>query len=196
MIPVDPQPEPVNFTYRVQKPGREFLKSVSQPTSKQWKGKEYWRRVLPDMRSDYNSICAYCALWIPYGTGRHSIDHFIPKSVEPSLAYEWSNFRYVSARFNSRKGTRSILDPFQLNEGWFILNFFTFLIKPNPTLTAGQQKLVRDTIDVLKLNIDEDLVTERQTWIEEFWAGEMTFEHLKKKAPFIAYELERQNMIK
>ncbi len=196
MIPVDPQPEPTDFTRRVRKPGRKFLAGVSQPKSKDWKNKDYWQKVLPDMRVAYKGICAYCARWIPHSTGRHSIDHFIPKSVEPSLAYEWSNFRYVSARFNSRKGTRSIIDPFQLNEGWFTLDFSTFLIKPNPTLTTDQQKSIQDTIEVLQLNRDEDLVTERQTWVEEFWAGEISFEHLEKKTPFIAYELERQNMIK
>jgi len=148
------------------------------------------------MRVAYKGICAYRARWIPHSTGRHSIDHFIPKSVESPLAYEWSNFRYVSARFNSRKGTRSILDPFLLNEGWFILDFSTFLIKPNSILSADQQKSVQDTINILKLNTDEDLVTERQTWVEEFWAGEISFEHLEKKTPFIAYELERQNMLK
>ncbi len=162
MIPVDPQPEPTDFAHRVREPGREFLAVVSQPTTEQWQGKEYWQRVLPDMRIAYNGICAYCARWIPHSTGRHSIDHFIPKSVESLLAYEWRNFRYVSARFNSRKGTRSILDPFLLNEGWFILDFSTFLIKPNSILSADQKKSVWDTISITQIREGKGLRRDKE----------------------------------
>lgn len=195
MIPVEAQPEPINFAKRVMKPGKEFLSEIPRPTSKQWIGKEYWRRALPDMRKAYKSVCAYSAFWIPHSTGNHSIDHFIPKSQNPSLAYEWVNFRYVSARFNSRKGTYTIIDPFKLLSGYFILDFRSFFIKPNSELPTEQRQPLLETIKHLKLNEDDDLVTERQTWYSNYLNKEISFTHLKKKAPFIAFELERQGLI-
>ena len=194
MMPVKFQPEPVQFTKKVRVPGQQFLSKVQKPISQQWRGKEYWQRALPDMRQAYNSICAYSAFWIPHSTGNHSIDHFIPKSKQPNLAYEWHNFRYVSARFNSRKGTRTIVDPFKLRQGWFILDFKSFLIKPKPALSSTKKDKLWETIKHLKLNDDEDLVIERQTWYLNYLNKEISFEHLKKNAPFVAFEIERQNL--
>lgn len=197
MIPVEPQPEPGNFSERVKGPGEKFLSEIAFPTSQQWLGKEYWQRVLPDMRKAYSGICSYSATWIPHSTGNHSIDHFIPKSQKSNLAYRWNNYRYVSARFNSRKGTYKIFDPFKLQPGYFIIDFDSFFIKPNLEIEISpvHQQLLWDTIKHLKLNDDEDLVAERQAWVFYFRKNEISFDHLKKKVPFIAFELERQNII-
>ena len=196
MIPVKPQPEPENFDERVRIPGNQFLAEVPTPTTKLWGGKEYWRRVLPDMRKAYKSICAYCAHWIPHSTGNHSIDHFVPRVREPDLAYEWSNFRYVAARFNSRKGTRVILDPFTLLPNWFMIDFASLFIKPNPDLLVTQKKAVQETIDYLKLNDDDDLIAEREAWVRSYRNGEIPFSFLQKRYPFIAYEIKRQGLLK
>lgn len=194
MIPVTEQPEPADFVDRVKKAGLQFLAQVPQPTSQQWKGREYWQRVLPEMRSAYAGICAYSAHWIPYSTGNHSIDHFIPKAQQPNLAYEWHNYRYVSARFNSRKGTKIIIDPFTLLPDWFMIDFNSFLILPNPHLLTEQKAQVYETINCLKLNADDDLVTERQAWFTDYFYGSIPFAHLQKHAPFIAYEIQRQGI--
>ena len=195
MMPVTLQPEPENFVERVKTPGLKFLLEVSNPTAEQWKDKEYWQRVLPDMCKAYQSICAYCAHWIPHSTGNHSIDHFIPKSQNSELAYTWSNFRYVAARFNSRKGTRIILDPFQLLHDWFVLDFTSFFIRSHPDLLPEQKASVNQTIQILQLNSDDDLVLERQTWVTDYQQGHISYIHLKSHAPFIAYELERQELL-
>lgn len=147
------------------------------------------------MRRAYASICAYCTTWIPHSTGSHSIDHFIPKSRSPALAYEWSNFRYVSARFNSRKGTQTIVDPFELVPETFVLDFTTFLILPHPELPPDQKEEIRRTIAILRLNDDEDLVVERQTYFTDFRQNHTTFEHLQRRAPFIAREALRQGYV-
>lgn len=193
MIPVIRQPEPADFDQQVRQPGLLFLMEDPQP--RRWQGKEYWQRALPDMRRAYQSICAYCATWIPHSTGSHSIDHFIPKSRVAALAYEWSNFRYVSARFNSRKGTQTIVDPLVIAPGSFVLDFTTFLILPNPELPPDQKEEIRRTIEILRLNDDEDLVVERQTYFTDFQQNHTTFEHLQRRAPFIAYEALRQGYV-
>jgi len=195
MIPVALQPEPEDFAQSIKEPGLKFLREVPHPTANQWRGKEYWQQALPGMRQSYQGICAYCAHWIPHSTGNHSIDHFISKSQNPELAYVWSNFRYVAARFNSRKGTRSILDPFQLLHDWFILDFASFFIRSHPALLPEQKAAVNHTIQVLHLNSDDDLVFERQSWVIEYQQGHISYEHLQRHAPFIAYELERQGLL-
>ena len=59
------------------------------------------------------------------------------------MAYEWNNYRYVSARFNSRKGTQTIVDPFELSSDWFLLDFTLFLLHPNPGLAPVEKELAR-----------------------------------------------------
>jgi len=194
VIPVQQQPEPEDFSERVREKGAAFLERVPHPTSEQWKGKEYWRAAIPDMRKAYKGMCAYSAHWISYVTGSQSIDHFVPRVLRPDLAYAWSNFRYVSSRFNSRKGTHTVLDPFTLEPNWFVIDFPSLLVKPNLRLLPDQRQAVLDTIECLKLNEDEDLVLVRQEYVEDFCKGETSFAHLTKRVPFIAYELRRQGL--
>jgi hypothetical protein len=194
MIPVELQPEPEDFDIKIRQLGKRFLEENQQPSSEQWNKRPYWQKALPDMRKAYKSVCAYCATWIPHATGNHSIDHFVPKSRQPSLAYEWKNFRYVSARFNSRKGIKEILDPFELKEDFFFINFNSFFISPNSTLSSEELKLADETIKCLKLNLDDDLVRERQAWFIAYRDNEISFAHLEQRSPFIAYEIARQGL--
>lgn len=196
LIPLQIIDEPESFNHEVRTPGNVFLQSLPRPNSEEWKGKEYWQKSLPSMRRGYREICAYCACWISHSTGCHTIDHFIPKSIDPILAYEWSNFRYVSARFNSRKGIKSIVDPMSMNFYWFIINFRTFHILPNLSiLNEDQYVLATETIKILQLNDDDDLVTERVAYFDDFNKGHIDLHYLKEKAPFLAYEIIRQNLL-
>ncbi len=195
MIPVQPQPEPEDFSSRVQEKGRSFLRRIPHPTITEWKNHAYWQDILPDMRVAYSGICAYSALWISPVTGSDSVDHFIPKNLRPELAYEWSNYRYASLKFNSRKGTQAVLDPFQIEFGWFILDFPSLLVKPHSSLPSDLKEAVNSTIRILKLNIDDKCVEARQHWVEDFCKGDISFAHLERKAPFIAYELKRQDLV-
>lgn len=195
MIQIALELEPANFDTKVRQPGQLFLRQVPRPRNFEWKGKDYWQKALPEMRVAYKQTCAYCAQWIPHGTGRHSVDHFLPKRLYPEQAYEWVNFRYVSARFNSRKGIHQILDPFQIGEDWFVIDFASFFIKPNPELPPDIIQQVENTIRELKLNDDEDLVQERLAYVCSYCLGEISFSHLEKQAPFIARELKRQGLV-
>ena len=126
-------------------------------------------------------------------TGNASVDHFLPKSTRPDLAYEWSNFRLAAARYNSRKRDRLVCDPFTLSTESFYLDFNSRLIRPNPQLSYEILSLLRETIDYLGLN-EELSIRGREHWIAPYVRGEITLEHLRKKAPFIAYELTRQGL--
>lgn len=193
MISVKKQPQPADFSRLVGKPGEAFLKEAPHPTD--WKGRDYWTRTLRDLYDAYHCICAYSALWIPPCTGNYSVDHFIPKSVKPRLAYDWGNYRLASAKMNSRKRDyQDVLDPFKLGADWFVLDFPSLLVKPNPALRTKKKALVVATIQRLKLNDDDTCVQERLHWALVFCKmRDMDF--MKRYAPFIAYELERQGLV-
>lgn len=196
MIPVKKQPEPENFDKLVRTPGLEFLKNVPNPTPMQWKIHAYWKKILKEMRKAYRGICAYSAHWIPADTGNPSIDHFKPKSLNPGLAYEWDNYRYASSKYNSLKGTKKILDPFTLKPDLFVLDFPSLKVQPNKELLPRQKEAVKNTIEILKFNKDETCKEARQTWLTDYCSGNITFKHLEDRAPFIAYELKRQGLVK
>ncbi len=197
MIQVAVKPEPPSFNVQVRIPGKAFLAVNPNPkNSKEWSNREYWQRSLPDLRSSYNKICSYCAQWIPHGTGSHSVDHFQPKSSRPDLAYEWSNLRYVSSRFNSRKRIKQIVDPFEIDGNWFELDFSSLFVHPNSQLDTATIDRIKLTIDILKLNEDDLLVEERQEYFTLYSTGDINFDYLKSRAPFIASEVIRQRVLK
>ena len=194
MIPIQQQPEPIDSKSKVRLKGLAFLKKNPHP--KTWDNREYWRDSLKDLHIAYNEICAYSAQWIPWIEGSPTVDHFLPKSVNPELAYQWSNFRLSCLKMNARKRDfQDVLDPFNIQDGWFILNFPSLLIKPNPELEESIKIKVKNTIKRLKLNDDDDCVRHRQDWLMRYCEQKITFEFLKETAPFIAYELERQNLV-
>ncbi len=167
MIPVKPQPEPSIFDQKVRIPGNKFLKKLAQlqrtsiprPTAKQWAYHDEWTRVRPHMRNAYKGRCAYIAHWIP-DSSNPNVDHFIPKSVEPWRAYEWSNYRLACPLVNAhKKDYQDILDPFTIQNDWFFLKFPSLMLEPNPNLPKQIQEQIQTTIDRLKLNEDEAFVT-------------------------------------
>jgi hypothetical protein len=203
VIPIKPQPEPVpvepddfNFDEKVRKPGLAFLSEVPNPTTKEWKPRDYWVKSLPDLYKAYNHICAYSAQWIPYDTGNPGVDHFIPKTDKPELAYEWDNFRLACSKMNSNKGTKpDIIDPFFLPADSFILDFPSMFIKPNPNLLEPLKARVVDTIKELQFNKKDIFIQGRIHRLMPYCKTVYPYDHLKNIAPFIAYELERQGLV-
>lgn len=196
MMHVDIQPEPANFEELVHEPGRRFLLRNPNPAAKHWKIHSYWRRVLCDLHNSYRGICAYSCHWIPYDTGAKTVEHFLPKDTHPDRAYEWSNYRLVCATLNGRKGTsEEILDPFQIDNGWFIIEFPSLLVKPAPGLNEEIVRRIKLTIDRLGLNEESTCLKSREKYIRDYCQGKITFDHIQDEAPFIALELERQGFV-
>lgn len=194
MIPVQLQPEPSDFNEKVRRKGLAFLQQEANP--KAWKNRDYWTAAIHDLCGAYNRICAYSAQWIPPAQGTPTVDHFIPKSVAPDKAYEWSNFRLSCQLLNARKWTfQDVLDPFTIQPGWFVLDFPSLHVKADPSLDLHIKQKVISTINRLKLNDEESCVQSRESWLVPFCKGQYPFKFLKEKAPFIAYELERQNRV-
>ncbi len=195
MIHIKLKPSPENFDDKVRKPGHRFLtKVISKNLNvvKEWnKGNGcFWTKVLPDMMSAYHSICAYSSLWII--PDQPTIDHYISKKDNYHLAYEWNNFRLARWRINTRKSKHeNVLDPFSIGEAWFVLDFTTFEIQPNPDLTETESQSVIDTRDNLDLN-HSDYCDIREAWFEAF---RNDINKLRQKSPFIAYEAQRQGIL-
>lgn len=125
-----------------------------------------------------------------------SVDHFAPKSVRPDLAYEWTNFRLALDKINSYKADSvDVLDPFLVQPGWFVLDFATLYVAVGDDVPAPMDAAVQRTIDVLRLNRDESLVTFRYAVAKEYSDGYITLAHLERRYPFIAFELARQGCV-
>ncbi|WP_375742528.1 hypothetical protein NR800_26320 [Corallococcus interemptor] len=125
------------------------------------------------------------------------MDHLLPKSKWRALAYEWSNYRLACGRMNARKNdSEDVLDPFDVQDGWFALELSTLQVIPGPGLDAPIQQRVQDTIDRLDLN-DDEFIAQRVEYFESYksYCDDMRgIAFLKKHAPFLAKELIRQGL--
>lgn len=139
-------------------------------------------------------MCAYTCHKIHCDTGFNSIDHFKSKDKYPQEAYNWANYRLVCGTMNGRKGKYDdVLDPFTLQEGWFELHFPSLQVIPNEHLEADAKSQVQKTIDRLKLN-DYICTGGRQERLQPYLNEKYPLSHLQDIAPFLARELQRQNI--
>ena len=193
MIPVIKQQEPTDFNEKVRKRGQLFLKNNPLPNSRQFQCHNYWTHIKGTLYQLYKNICAYTGEWFPETSA--SVDHFIPKSKEPQLAYEWNNYRLTTDKMNNHKGdSMDIVDPFEVQFGWFVLVFPICAVKPGKNLTKLDCQKVDRTINVLGLNSDERMQIRYniiQSYIDD---ANISYDSFGKKYPYIAYELKRQGL--
>lgn len=215
MIPVAPAPEPAAFDERVRQPGLRAIAELAgeRPTPPRTTGRPhgqvadsrenippgrfppYWRRMLCDLMESYDRICAYLCLYIPRGTGAPSVDHAVPKSMRWDQVYEWSNYRLACSQMNARKGAAArVLDPFDVRENWFALELVEFQVVPGDGLSGDVAASVVDTIERLRLN-QPACCAARAEYAQAYWDGEIALDHLTRRAPFVARELQRQDRL-
>lgn len=213
MIRVSPAPEPAGFDKRVRQKGlsaideliglpprlkrpgrarkaiasrRSQLPSEAFPT--------FWRDIIPELHSAYAGRCAYLATFIEPGTGASTVDHFVPKSKNWKLVYEWSNYRLCAAVINGTKGDRALLDPFEVKDGWFALELVSFQVVVGPKAPAGRVGEINATIVGSGINARECCELRAQ-YAADFEQGEITLPYLERRAPFVAAELRRAGRI-
>ena len=192
MIPVRPEPEYREFDFEVRKPGRAFLKKNPRPSNKDFRKHNYWTKATGNLKAAYSSLCAYTSLRL---VDAGSVDHFRPKIKHPALAYEWSNYRFARQKINQRKGeTEDVIDPFKVKSGWFVLDLPSCLIRPGYGLNRKTRDRVKTTIDILKLNADDNLVQERCDLLVYLAQGDVTLNFLDQHYPFLAVEVRRQGV--
>lgn len=194
MIRIALYPAPVHFESAVRRPGAEFLRRTPHPRPSEWRKHNYWSKVHGDLVRLYAGICAYCASWMPQNTSnpqmRSSIDHFVARTRDPNQAYAWQNLRICRRRMNQNKGEATILDPAAIVNGWFQLDFDTFLISADRKLKERHQTKIDETIDQLDLN-HTDYVRERSDVVLQYCTNDIDFVSLQARFPFIATEMQR-----
>lgn len=214
MIPVTSATEPADFEDRVRRKGLDAIaEMVGEMPSRVRRGPKrkkmadtrdgippeafppYWRDVLPEMLDSYRRLCAYLALYIERATGNPSVDHVIPKSKAWDKVYEWSNYRLACSLVNARKNDVDLaLDPFEIHEGWFALEFVEFQVVVGSTAQGDVIDRIEDSVVKLGLNLPE-CCKARGEYVESYRDGHIDLPYLTRRAPFIARELRRQGLL-
>lgn len=199
MIPVQAKPEPPDFNDKVRLPGLASIAIAAidpnQPVPRGTTIKPYWRKCLDDLHREYAGVCAYAAIYVERVTGGVSADHFVAKSSNVALAYEWSNYRLACMTMNARKRDfEDVLDPFLLAPDTFRLELVTGAIFPNPDLHSVAKGEAAATIK--RLGLDSPNFREmRARHYQEYRQNEYNSAHLKKRSPFVWYEANRQGVL-
>ena len=184
LIPITKQAEPSWFDARIRQPGQVFLNQNPDKALR-----SLWSLARDDLRTAYGSICAYTCRWI---SDDATVDHFLPKSKYPSLAYEWENYRLSCNSVNRAKGAKvGLIDPFLIRPWWFGIALPECDVVLGSQLPSKEVSKAHFTIEALKLN-SEDLVESRYHTLIEFRDGGVTLDHLRRHYPFYAMEIERQ----
>ncbi len=219
MIEVAEADEPLSFEKHVRKRGEEsIMRLLGKPVKGKGgrKPKETYAReedipsgkfpalwlelreadgksTLDDMMDLYDQRCAYLAMHIERATGGPTIDHFIPQARDWRLVYEWSNYRLSAACVNAKKGVLEVVDPFDVQAGWFELNFGTFRVRRGRAAPSAQRTKIDNTLPLLNLR---DCCQQRREYVTLYRLGPgnkgIDLTYLEHRAPFIASELRRQ----
>lgn len=152
----------------------------------------YWKGILPILRGAYGGICAYTGFFIDEASEDGSVDHYLPKTKYPRLAYAWSNYRFAHRKVNRYKGDDcNIIDPFKVGLNEFIVNFDDGSVEPNPGLVKARYAKVKHTIDALHL-CDERFNRLRRRMYDNYKRGLFTADCLQAYCPFVYWEMKRQ----
>lgn len=179
MIPIpNPIQEPALFEANCRTRGNAWL--LANPGCE--RPKDYWSSFKDKLAAASEGRCAFGAMWISSGT----VDHFVAFKVDASLAYEWSNYRYVEGWINSSKKKIAVLDPFIVQDDWFEILLPSLQLVCTKAIPAQHAKLAQATIDHLPLKNDERILRVRREWYRMYLEREITLEGLEKKAPLIA----------
>lgn len=207
MIPVKPALEPSSFNDEVRIPGLAFLSRLQIPKvvptgfKIPWKEQkaEYWKKCSSELENAYNHICCYVGMRINNSLKdpkHRSVEHFVPKSKDPWLAYEWSNYRLACVKANNTRQSKDVIDPFLVGPDDFRLDLYSGELFPNTDLPQEKQKLIQETIDKIELN-DSYWTKSRQLYYIYYLEKSKTIsitkakEYLKENAPIVLAELER-----
>ena len=192
MIPVERQLECPEFDAEVRQRGNAFLARKPNPQSKHFKSHNYWTRAKPCLLRAYRR-CAYTSLLLRDAAGA-AVDHFLPKVSYSALAYEWDNYRLARTRLNDSKGSsEGIVDPFDVETGWFVMDCPSCLIQPADELDRHTRRKVEFTIAELDLNSDF-LTEERSQWMVDLATGDISLAYVNREYPFLAFEVRRQRI--
>lgn len=154
MIKLQRPPKPAELTLeKEQALTDEYLKDNT---------KTVWRRpyIVNSLLEMSHSKCCYCEALVSTGTSDMNIDHFHCKKYYPQEVVAWENLLPSCSRCNRKKSSHDtykepIIDPTKIDPKNHLH------IKQYRFVCSKDDKLARTTIDVLDLNDDPDLATDR-----------------------------------
>ena len=182
-----PPPEPPDFDARVRQPGEQWLAHSLDENGKLPKGTRppgRWGEFKNQLADGFGNLCAYSVMYEPVGT----VDHYQSCENHPRLAYEWSNYRYLSGWINSSKGTQDekVLDPFQVKDDWFEILLPSLQLVLTNAVPQEELHRARFTLERLHLRDDERIIRQRQQWYQMYLDDKLSLEGLADVAPLIA----------
>ena len=199
MIPVVQAAEPKNFDAEVRQRGLGWLREhgvvLDQPPPDPAVLPTFWRMTNHDLWRAYNGICAYLSIYFAWPLGASSTDHFVAKSSNAGLAYEWSNYRLSCLGMNRHKNRfDDVIDPFEMDTNTFLLDLLSGEMTVNPALDAIAAERARTTIERLQLNAP-DTKEMRASHFLDYHSGDTSERYFREHSPFVWSEAHRQGML-
>lgn len=184
MIRFVPPPEPLAFDAEVRIPGNAWLAG-----NLSGRLKDYWLKHKSALADGFRNLCAYSVMYEPVGT----VDHFYPADTHRHLSYEWSNYRFASQWINSSKGTKVVLDPFEVEDGRFEILLPSLQLVISDTIPPEKRPLAEYTLEKLHLRDDERVIRQREQWYRMYREGTLSLDGLEEMAPLIARAVRKQS---
>ncbi len=191
MIHVAAPAEPANFETKVAQPGYQWIMAQSELKNRP---PTRWKDFRESLENGFAGRCAYAAMLDPTGG---TVDHYYSWKNFPYLAYEWENYRFVSAILNSSKKDLDdeILDPYDVGDDWFEILLPSLQLVITDTVPTSFRAKAEFTLTHLKLGNGARLIKWRQSWYQMYQAGKLTLAGLHDVAPLIARAVEKQNCL-
>jgi hypothetical protein len=190
MIPVAKVPPPSG--YASIKTGGDAWRRAN-PTAK--RPKDLWSPFLPELAEGFAHLCGYAAMLDPTGG---TVDHYLSWKNRPDLAYDWSNFRFVSYILNSSKRTADamVLDPYLVRSGWFEIILPSLQMRVTDKVPTAIRARAEFTLKRLKLGDGEKIIRWRRHYYARYESGQLTLDGLRVFAPLVAHAAERAALTK
>lgn len=199
MIPVQLQPEPIDFDVEVRQKGLVWIAkkgfALNAPAPKGTKFPDYWSHSNKQLWTAYSGVCAYLAIYFEWVTGASSTDHFVAKSKDAVQAYEWNNYRLSCLGPNRNKNNYDdVLDPIGLLPNTFELILPTGQIRPSRTLT-DKTDIAAARKSITRLQLDSAEHREMRMRHYTRYLRSQDAQTLKELSPFVWYEAKRQGLL-
>lgn len=191
MIPILMPTVPPTFNQLCRDPGLQWL-AAHRPNGSV-RPPNYWREFIPDLCRGFGYRCGYLAMLDMNGT----VDHFLSTEKNPSLAYEWSNYRYATGWLNSSKQTLDdeVLDPLMVREEWFEIDLASLHLGLTPAVPARLKDITAFTIHRLKLDWGSRIISNREKYYNWYRTGVFSLDYLEEVAPLIAPAVRRETLM-
>ncbi|MBP9203714.1 MAG: hypothetical protein KBG28_07115 [Kofleriaceae bacterium] len=189
MIPVAKVARPSGYA-NIKAGGDNWLRA--NPKAK--RPKDLWSPFLPELAEGFAHLCGYAAMLDPTGG---TVDHYLSWKNRPDLAYEWSNFRFVSHILNSSKKTAdaTVLDPYLVKSGWFEVILPSLQMRVTSKVPAAFKAIAEFTLKRLKLGDGEKVIRWRRHYYARYEAGQLALDGLRVFAPLVAEAAERASKV-